>query len=284
MTLKNLEIELKLKGFSDKTLSSYLFHNQKFLDFVKKEPADITEDDIKSYLAFLISDKRQKPASINLAICTLRFFYEKVLKKDIFKNISSLKTEKKLPTVLTKDEIRQLLSAISNRKHRLLIEMMYSSGLRVSEAVSLKVEDINPAEKIGKVVSGKGRKDRMIILSRHAVRLMESYLRWREKKGIQSEYLFQSNKDHSKNLTSRQAQKIIKDIAQKAGIKRRIFCHALRSSFATHLLESGTDIRVIQELLGHTNLATTERYTLVSTTQLKKVKSPMDSIAANNSE
>ena len=255
-----------------------MFHNQKFLDFIKKKQEEITQDDIKSYLAHLISDKKHRPASVNLALCSLRFMYKKILEKDIFTKIDSLKTEKKIPTVLTKDEIRQLLSTIKNRKHRLLVVMMYSSGLRVSEAVNLKTEDLNLNEKIGKVIAGKGKKDRLIILSNNAIDHIERYMKYREKKKINSQFLFPSNKDNSKPITVRQAQKIVNIVAEKSGLKKRIFCHALRSSFATHLLESGTDIRIIQELLGHSNISTTERYTKVSTAQLKKVKSPLDNL------
>jgi integrase/recombinase XerD len=275
--LQKLETELKLRNFSEKTISSYKFHNQKFLDFSNKQPDEITEDDIKSYLAHLISDKKLKPASVNLTMCTLRFFYEKILEKDIFKKIDSIKLEKKIPTVLTKEEIKQLLSSIKNRKHKLLIELMYSSGLRVSEAVSIKIDDLNLNEKIGKVV-GKGRKDRLIILSNTLIDHVERYQKYREKKNINSEFLFPSNKDKSKPITVRQAQKIINRTAEKAKLNKRVFCHALRSSFATHLLESGTDIRIIQELLGHSSIATTQRYTKVSTKQLKQIKSPLDSL------
>src|SRR3989338_6999417 len=124
-------------------------------------------------------------------------------------------------------------------------------------------------EKIGKVIAGKGRKDRHIILS---VKLIESLKPFLSKRVDQSEYLFPSKKGH---ISIRMAQKIVNRAAQKAGIQKRVFCHALRSSFATHLLENGTDIRVIQELLGHSSIATTERYTKVSREQLRKVKSPM---------
>lgn len=155
---------------------------------------------------------------------------------------------------------------------------MYSSGLRVSEAVNMKIEDLNMNEKIGKVVAGKGRKDRLIILSNFLIEHIERFLKKREKKKITSPYLFPSQKDPSKPISIRQAQKIIQKTALKAGIKKRIFCHALRSSFATHLLENGVDIRMIQVLLGHSSIATTERYTKVSTAQLKKIKSPLDAL------
>jgi integrase/recombinase XerD len=155
--------------------------------------------------------------------------------------------------------------------------MLYSSGLRVSEAVSIKVNDLDLNERIGRVISGKGKKDRLIILSNNIIEHIEKYLKKREKKGYKSEFLF-NVKNPEKHISIRQAQKIIQKAAKKANIKKRVFCHALRSSFATHLLESGVDIRVIQELLGHSNLQTTQRYTKVSTEQIKKVRSPLDNL------
>ncbi|MBW2996442.1 tyrosine-type recombinase/integrase [Candidatus Woesearchaeota archaeon] len=235
------------------------------------------EEDIKAYLAHLMADKKLKPASVNLALCSLRFFYQEILEKEIFKKVKSPKSEKKLPTVLTKDEIKALLDSTKNKKHHLLIEMLYSSGLRVSEAVSIKVNDLDLNERVGRVISGKGKKDRLIILSNNIIEHIEKYLKKREKKGYKSEFLF-NVKNPEKHLSIRQAQKIIQKAAKKANIKKRVFCHALRSSFATHLLESGVDIRVIQELLGHSNLQTTERYTKVSTEQIKKVRSPLDNL------
>ncbi len=290
--LDKLETELKLKGFSQKTISAYIFHNQKFLEFIrsrsnasfqtslkqggnKRQPENITQADIKAYLAHLISEKKQSPASVNLTLCALKFFYEEVLEKDIFRKISTPKQEKKIPTVLTKKEIFSIINSIKNKKHKLLVELMYSSGLRVSEAVALKIENINLDERIAKIVAGKGKKDRLVILSRNLSKHMKKYL---EKRKFQSPYVFQTQKNKQEHLSIRQAQKIVNKAAKKAGIQKRVFCHALRSSFATHLLEAGTDIRVIQELLGHSSIATTQKYTKVSTEQLKKVESPLDSL------
>ena len=180
--------------------------------------------------------------------------------------------EKKLPTVLTKDEVRNLLSMTKNFKHKLLMEMMYSSGLRVSECVSLKIDDLELDEKMGTVRSGKGRKDRLIILSDALIKDVKEYL---SKRKDNNPFLFPVKDRH---ISVRMAQDTVKENAKKAGIKKKVFCHALRSSFATHLLESGTDIRIIQELLGHSNLQTTQRYTKVSTEQLKKIRSPLDLI------
>ena len=270
--IKDLETELKLRGYTDATIRSYKIHNQKFLEFIKKDPTKITEDDIKTYLAHLISDKKLKPSSLNLVLSSLRFYYETLQKRKIFTDIKSQKTEKKIPTVLTKDEIKLMLKTAENKKHRLLIEFLYSSGLRVSECLNLKINDLDFNEKIGKVILGKGKKDRYFILSENLLKSLKEYLNNRNN---HSEHIFTGKNGH---LSIRMAQKIVNSTAKKAEIKKRVFCHALRSSFATHLLEAGTDIRVIQELLGHVDLSTTQRYTKVSTEQLKKVKSPLDTL------
>ncbi len=167
-----------------------------------------------------------------------------------------------------------MISVVKNKKHRLLIEFLYSSGLRVSEAVSIKINNLDLNEKIGRVIAGKGKKDRLIILSDSLVEHIKNYLKYRKQ---ESEYLF-NGLFEGEHLSVRMAQRIVSEAAKKAGIKKKVFCHALRSSFATHLLESGTDIRVIQTLLGHVSISTTERYTKVSTEMLKKVKSPLDNL------
>jgi len=270
--LEKLETELKIRGYSEKTISSYLKNNRAFLRFCNKDVSSVEEDDIKKYVAYLMSDRKYSPASVNLALSALKFFYETVLKMKLFTDIKPPKLEKKLPVVLTKSEIKRMLEVTKNVKHRLLIEFMYASGLRVSEAVKLKIDDLDFDEGMGRVISGKGKKDRNIILSKNLISNLKEYL---DKRLLNSEYVFPSSNGH---LSVRMTQRVVNEAAEKAGIRKRVFCHALRSSFATHLLESGTDIRVIQELLGHSDLSTTQRYTKVSTEQLKKVKSPFDAL------
>ena len=267
-----LETELKIRGFSKRTVDSYIYHNKKFIEFVKKEPQNVDESDAKRFIAYLMSNKKYRPSSTNLALSSLKFFYNEILQNRAFHAIKAPKSEKKLPTVLTKDEVKRMLDAIENPKHKLLVEFMYSSGLRVSECVGLKIDDLDLNEKIGKVRHGKGNKERYIILSDNLIQHLKEYLNSRKHK---SQFIFARD---DKPITTRQAQMVVTESAKKAGIKKRVFCHALRSSFATHLLEAGTDIRVIQELLGHSNLSTTQIYTKVSTQQLKKVKSPLDSL------
>ena len=270
--LDKLETELKIRGFSKRTIDTYIYNSRKFLEFIKKEPNDVSEYDAKKYMAYLMTDLKYRPSSVNLALSSLKFFYKEIMQNPAFNAVKAPKSEKKLPTVLTKDEIKRLINAAENPKHKLLIEFMYSSGLRVSECVSLKIDDLDISEKMGKIRHGKGNKERYIILSENLLSHLDEY---NKTKKDQSSYIFSVN---NRPIKIRQAQKVVKESAKKAGIKKRVFCHALRSSFATHLLEAGTDIRVIQELLGHANLSTTQIYTKVSTQQLKKVKSPLDSL------
>ena len=270
--LDKLETELKIRGFTKRTVDAYLYNCRKFLDFIKKDPQSTNESDAKGYIAYLMSDLKYSPSSVNLALSSLKFFFNEILRNSAFNAVKAPKLEKKLPTVLTKDEVKKLIGAVDNPKHKLLIEFLYSTGLRVSECVSLKVDDLDFAEKMGKIRHGKGNKERYIILSENLIQHFNDYF---SRKKDNSNYIFSTN---SKPITTRQAQKVVKEAAKRAGIKKRVFCHALRSSFATHLLEAGTDIRIIQELLGHSNLSTTQIYTKVSTQQLKKVKSPLDSL------
>ncbi len=270
--LEKLETELKIRGFSKKTVDAYLYHNKNFCNFTNKIPNSVDENDAKKYMAYLISDRKLRPKSVNLILSALKFFHREILQNPAFNAVKAPKLEKKLPTVLTKEEIRKLIDAANNPKHKLIIELMYSSGLRVSECVSLKFDDLDLQEKMGKIRHGKGDKERYIILSDSLISHLKEYS---SKKKDNSQYIFSVN---GRPITTRQAQKVVKGTAKKAGIKKRVFCHALRSSFATHLLEAGTDIRVIQELLGHSDLSTTQIYTKVSTQQLKKVKSPLDTL------
>ena len=272
--LQKLATELKIRGFSEQTIKSYNFHNRKFLEFIKKEPQSIAVEDVKAFMAHLMSEKGLKPSSVSLAMSSLRFLYDEMMGKGLFVNIKMPKLEKKLPTVLTKDEIRKLIDATDNEKHKLLIKMLYSSGLRVSECVNLRIDDLNLDDRFGIVKAGKGKKDRNMILSESLAADLKDYFE-KSGKNSQNGYIFDVK---GSALSVRQAQKIVTGTAKKAGIRKRVFCHALRSSFATHLLEAGTDIRVIQELLGHANLATTQRYTKVSREQLRKVRSPLDDL------
>ncbi|MBI2550314.1 tyrosine-type recombinase/integrase [Candidatus Woesearchaeota archaeon] len=270
MGIEQLATELKLRGFSERTVKSYLFYNNKFMQFINKQPEAVTEDDIKAYLAHLMGDKKKNSATVALVRAALKFYYDGILKKNIV-TLKTPKIQKKLPTVLTRDEVKRLLESAPTQKSRLIMMMLYSSGLRVSECCSLKVNDLEIAQKVGWVRDGKGGKDRIFILSEGIIEGLRNYIN-----GKNTEHIF-TNKAGTA-LTPRNVQKIVATSAKRAGIGKTVSPHTLRHSFATHLLESGESIRKIQELLGHSNLQTTQIYTKVSTEELRKVKSPLDSL------
>lgn len=268
--LKKLEGELVFRGYSNRTKESYLEHTKKFLEYIKKDPYTINEDDVKEYLTYLLSQYNYKPRSINLILSSIKFFFNIIIEKPLSnKKLPSKKAGKKLPLILTKKEIDMLFNVIKNPKHELLIRLMYSSGLRVSEVVSLRPIDIDLDEKTITIRSGKGNKDRLTIISDKVVKQINAYL----PKIGDSKYLFPGRNGH---ISIKLVQKIIKQLTTESGIKKNVSCHTLRHSFATQLLENGTDIRIIQTLLGHESLDTTQIYTKVSKKQLQKVKSPDD--------
>ncbi|MBN2127550.1 MAG: tyrosine-type recombinase/integrase [Candidatus Diapherotrites archaeon] len=263
--------ELSITGYSQKTIKMYTIYLKKFLEFAGKKPEETTRGDIVSFLA----EKRTKVNSTTLALIhsSLKFYFHKIKKIKILEDVPSPKKSKPLPVVLTKEEIIQLIKFSGKGRNRLIVKLLYSSGLRVSELTKLKTEDINLKEKIARVKSGKGNKDRVIILSEKWCKEIKKYI---DSKKIKSVFVF--SKKNGTPLSTDSIERIIRIATKKAGIEKHVTPHKLRHSFATHLLEAGENIRKIQELLGHSNLSTTQIYTHVSTNELKKVKSPLDSI------
>jgi len=269
--LKKLEIELKISKNSNYTLRNYLDCNRKFLEYIKKSPENVNEDDVKAYLAEKLSNSSS--STIIIFLSALRYSYSNIFHKDITANIKRPKKEKKIPSVLTKEEVKKLINSIASKKSKLMISFIYSCGFRVSELVNLKVNDLNFEEMVGNVRQGKGKKDRVFNIPEFLLEdLKEQVQKQKEKK---EEYVFTG--PHGR-LSERNLQKIISLASKHAEIKKGVHCHTLRHSFATHLLENGTDIRTIQVLLGHSSISTTELYTHISRQQLKNVKSPIDEV------
>ena len=188
--LKELEAELRLRGFSQETVNSYVIHNKLCLDYLKKNPEEITTREIKLYLGHLISEKHYKPRSINLVMAALRFFYHEIMKKPILMEIRSSKVEKKIPHVLSQEEVTKLLSVIKNFKHKLLFELIYGAGLRISEAISIRKEDLHLDKGYCLIKFGKGKKDRIVPLSEPIIRRIQKYL---GENNIRGEYLFSNS-------------------------------------------------------------------------------------------
>ena len=264
-----LEAELRARKYSPRTLSTYLYYNRLFCRTLQKIPEKIQPEDITKFLAFMEKEREYSASSINLAISAIKFFYGNILKNESISEQQRPRNDKRLPMVLSKTEISAILSMEKNPKHRLLLMLVYSSGLRVSEVVALKREHIDLARKVIYIRLGKGRKDRCTLLSEKAARFITEYCAFY---GIKT-WLF-PGQPATRPLTIRSAQQIFDKAVRRAEIPKKISIHCLRHTFATHLLESGTDIRYIQTLLGHANLRTTERYTHVARRSVLRIQSP----------
>ncbi len=269
--LDKLKIELKISKNSKYTIKNYLRANIELLDFCKKLPEEITTDDIKKLMAEKISERVS--SSVVLFLAAIKFAYSSILDKNPTEGIKRPPKEKKIPVVLTKDEIKKLLESFQNKKSKLMISLVYSCGFRVSELINLKINDLDFNEKIGYARQAKGKKDRSFNVPHF---LLEDLKKQAEKqKQTSQEYLFTGKKG---KLTDRNIQKIVRVAAKRAGIEKPVHTHTLRHSFATHLLENGVDIRKIQLLLGHSDISTTQIYSHVSTEELKKIPSPIENL------
>jgi integrase/recombinase XerD len=269
--LKKVEVELKISKNSPHTIKAYLIKNKEFLDFTKKNPLEVSEEDVRGYLAENIS--RMASSSVILFLSAVKYAYISALKKDITSGIKRPKKERKIPSVLTKEEITRLLESMTNKKSKLMVSLLYACGMRVSELINLRVNDLFFEEKAGYIKQAKGRKDRMFNLPEFLLDDLKKQVETQKKDN--KEFLFSGKNG---KLSSRNLQKIVKEASKRANINKEVHCHTLRHSFATHLIEQGTDIRKIQELLGHTDLSTTQIYTHISREELKKIKSPIDSL------
>jgi len=269
--LKRIEIELKISKSSPHTIRNYLNANKSLINVVKKNPDKITTDDLKEFMAEKLSDKAS--VSTIMFLAAIRYAYSSILNTDITAGVKRPKKEKRIPEVLSKDEIKLLLDSIENKKSKLMLSLIYACGFRVSELTNLKIQDLNFENKAGYVKQGKGKKDRIFNIPEALFTELKEQAEKQKQEG--QEYLFTSKNGR---LTSRNLQKIVKAAAKNAGIERSVHPHTLRHSYATHLLEDGVDIRFIQELLGHSDLSTTQQYAHVSREQLKKIKSPYDTL------
>lgn len=268
--LKKLEVELKISKNSNYTIRNYLNANERLIDFANKPPRELKEDDVKLFIAENLTNKAA--TSIILFLAAIKYATTTLLKKDITLSIKRPKKEKHIPLTLSKDEIKKLLQEIKTEKSKLMISLMYACGFRVSELVNLKIVDLNFSEMIGHVRQSKGNKDRLFNIPEFLKEDLENHI---EKQRAKKELFLFTGRNGK--LSTRNLQKIVSLASKRAGLKEA-HCHTLRHSFATHLLEDNIDIRKIQELLGHADLSTTQIYTHVSNEELKKIKSPIDSL------
>ncbi|WP_299261567.1 site-specific tyrosine recombinase/integron integrase [uncultured Aquimarina sp.] len=263
--------KLLLKRYSQNTVRSYVNAFEAFINYYKDiELLSIGELEIRRYLRKLISEKKSN-SYINLTINSIKFYYEIVLNMpNRFYAIERPRKQQKLPIVLCKEEILSIINNTNNLKHKCIVSLLYSAGLRRAELLNLKISDIDSKRMVIRVVNAKGNKDRYTLLSTNVLKDLRNYFKQYQPK----HYLFEGPKENPYSASSVKA--IIEKAAKKSKITKRITPHTLRHSFATHLLENGTDLRYIQSLLGHSSSKTTEIYTHVATNTFRMIKNPLD--------
>jgi len=275
-----MQADLQLRGLSPKTQKIYLSQVRSFALYFKRSPEQLGEREVKEYLLHIIRDKKASGSTINQCYNALRFLYRTTLKQNwVVEKIPYPKTRKKLPVVLDRAEVDALFSVTKNLKHKAILMITYSSGLRLSETAHLKVSDIDSKRMMIKVSDGKGGKDRYTILSSVALEVLRQY--WRKYRP--KEWLFPGHRE-DKPLSARSIQKIFDRAKNLANITKPATVHTLRHSFATHLLEAGTDLHHIQLLLGHKSPKTTTVYLHVSRKDLTRIVSPLDFTSTSNNK
>jgi len=268
-----LEEELRSRKYSPQTQNAYIYFNRLLCRTLQKPPEKICPADVTQFLAIIEKDRDYSAASLNLAISAIKFFFRYIFKNNIVREQKRPHHSKSLPVVLSTKEIIRILNVENNPKHRLLLMLVYSSGLRVSEVVLLKKEHIDLSRRVIYVSLGKGRKDRYTMLSEKTAQYIKDYYEY-----FNIEKWIFPGQPADRHLSIRSAQHIFDKAVRRCGITKKISIHCLRHTFATHLLENGTDIRYIQMLLGHSSIRTTERYTHVAKRNVLNIKSPLDDI------
>ncbi len=261
--------EMKLRNFSKSTIKNYIYYTNECLKFARVSPKEINTKIVRDYLEYL-ADSGKSASTINTAYSALLLYFGKILHRKFFVNIPRAKKIKKLPIVLSKQEINRILDVVKNKKHHCIISLLYGTGIRLSEVQNIRMKDIDLDRGMLHVFQGKGKKDRMVMIPKKLIAIFQG----QQKLKNANDYLFTSNRGGKMN--KRSIQKIVSNNAKKADIQKNVSPHTLRHSFATHMLENGTDIRFIQELLGHARLETTQIYTHVAQSDLSRLKSPLD--------
>lgn len=265
--------KLEIKKYSMSTARTYIGLFETFLNHYRDtDPIELNENDVRDYLGYMVRQNRSN-SYINQSINSIKFYYEVVLgMPNRFYDIERPRKEEKLPVVLSKGEVSRMLKSIGNIKHKCLVGLLYSAGLRLGELLNLKISDIDSDRMLIRVQGAKGNKDRYTLLSKSLIGDLRVYYKEYKPK----EYLIEGQNGNKYSPTS--VRNIVKRAAMASKIKKRVSPHTLRHSFATHLLEDGTDLRYIQTLLGHMSSKTTEIYTHVATNIVKGIKSPLDTL------
>jgi integrase/recombinase XerD len=267
-------MDMELRGYSQKTIKNYIYQVACFARFFNKSPELLGEEEIRKYLHYCITERKLSEGTVNAVHASIKYLYTNVIDRtlDVIK-IPRTKERRKLPVVLSKSEIKKILDSTTNLKHKTILSTIYSAGLRVSEAAKLKVNDIDSENMQIIIRNSKRKKDRYCILSKKNLDLLSEY--WKEYKP--KDYLF-PGAETGTSISERSIQKVFTKSKNEVGIKKKATVHTLRHSFATHLLEAGTDICHIERLLGHTNIQTTTVYLHIRRVDLINIQSPFESL------
>jgi integrase/recombinase XerD len=273
---EKMKNEMVLVGLAQSTQEIYLKAVIQLNDFYYKSPAKLSGPEIKAYLLHLLQNRKLAPNTYNTHVYALRFFYCVTLRQPLRKlEIPTTKVTYKLPSILSPDEVQRIIKAAGNIKHRTLLMVIYSAGLRVSEAVNLRVRDIDSQRMTLHIRCGKGGKDRYVILSPVVYQALRDY--WRACRF--SDYVFPGPKDPNKPLTTSSAMQLFKSAKSLAGVTKEGGIHSMRHAFATHLLESGADLFAIKEWLGHSSIQSTVRYLDFVPNRHPNLHSPIDQLS-----
>jgi integrase/recombinase XerD len=268
--------DLRIRNYAPTTVACYIRSVAEFAQHFNKPPDQLGPEEIRAWQLFLLNEKRVKLSTYIQAVCALRFFYQNTLHRRIeIDRIPLPRYEKKLPVILSKAEVKALLEAPKNLKHRAMLATMYGAGLRVSEVASLRMSDLDRERRVIWVRGGKGHKDRQVMLAEPLRDLLAAYWRWKRP----TNWLFPGrNPDFP--IATKSVFRACQKAAQKAGIRKPIHPHSLRHAFATHLLDEGVNLLVIQTLLGHAHLKTTARYLHLSDSVVRSTRSPLETLGS----
>src|SRR5580700_7370009 len=266
--------DLRIRNYAPTTVACYIRSVAEFAKHFNKPPDQLGHEEIRSWQLFLLNERRVKLSTYIQAVCALRFFYRNTLNRKIeIDRIPLPRYEKKLPVILSKAEVKALLEAPKNLGHRAILATMYGAGLRVSEVTNLKVQDLDRDRKVIWVRGGKGHKDRQVMLAEPLREVLIAYWRWKRP----ADWLFPGDKTDCP-LATRSVFWICRKAARLAGIAKPVHPHSLRHAFATHLLDDGVNLVVIQALMGHSNLRTTARYLHVAENTIRSTRSPLETL------
>lgn len=271
---KRMIEEMRMRDYSEHTISAYVSAVYRLAAFYHKSPDTLSREQIRTFLVDLVEEKKVAWSYYQQVLAALRYFYRYVIRRgEVVEDIRGPRTAKKLPIVLTVEEVARFFKAIPSLKHRTILMLAYGAGLRVGEAARVRLADIDRERKVLRISQGKRKKDRYTVLSPALLDMLDRYC-W----AARPEDLLFTTRSTGRPITNSTVQRACKEAQQNSGINKTITPHTLRHSFATHLLEAGTNLRVIQVLLGHASPRTTAIYTHVSTDLIGKVVSPLDKL------